>query len=140
MKVRGFQVAPAELEAHLLLNPYVADVCVVGVPDDYSGELPMAFIVPSAKALELVGKDPKKSEALKAAIAKVLPSVPPTGWQGANHNTSMLLMQRSIINIWLEESNLSMPFRRTHRERLYDPAISGVLTRLTRPLCSCDEF
>lgn len=31
IKVRGFQVAPAELEGHLLDHPYVADVCVVPV-------------------------------------------------------------------------------------------------------------
>ena len=45
IKVRGFQVAPAELEGHLLGHPRVADACVVGVPDEYSGELPMAFVV-----------------------------------------------------------------------------------------------
>lgn len=36
MKVRGFQVAPAELEGCILDHPDVADTCVVGVPDDYS--------------------------------------------------------------------------------------------------------
>ena len=34
IKVRGFQVAPAELEGHLLGHPRVADACVVGVPDE----------------------------------------------------------------------------------------------------------
>ncbi|KAF4565431.1 hypothetical protein EYR36_002002 [Pleurotus pulmonarius] len=48
IKVRGFQVAPAELEGCLLDHPYVADVCVVGVPHSYSGEVPMAFVVPTA--------------------------------------------------------------------------------------------
>ena len=28
--MKGFQVAPAELEALLLQNPYIADVAVVG--------------------------------------------------------------------------------------------------------------
>ncbi|CAK5280617.1 unnamed protein product [Mycena citricolor] len=45
LKVKGFQVAPAELEGHLLMHPWVVDSCVVGVPDDYSGELPLAFVV-----------------------------------------------------------------------------------------------
>ena len=36
MKVRGFQVAPAELEGCILNHPDVSDTCVVGVPDDYS--------------------------------------------------------------------------------------------------------
>ncbi|KAI0657467.1 acetyl-CoA synthetase-like protein [Cubamyces menziesii] len=52
VKVRGFQVAPAELEGHLLTHPDVADSCVVGIPDPYSGELPFAFVVlrPDASA------------------------------------------------------------------------------------------
>ncbi|KAI0341125.1 hypothetical protein BDW22DRAFT_1346420 [Trametopsis cervina] len=45
IKVKGLQVSPAELERHLLIHPDVADVGVVGVPDDYAGELPVGFIV-----------------------------------------------------------------------------------------------
>jgi acyl-coenzyme A synthetase/AMP-(fatty) acid ligase len=37
MKVRGFQVAPAELEGCLLDHPDVGDACVVGVKDEFSG-------------------------------------------------------------------------------------------------------
>ena len=47
IKVKGLQVAPAELEAFLLTHPYVADVAVIPVPDDRAGELPKAFIVKS---------------------------------------------------------------------------------------------
>ena len=43
--MRGYQVAPAELEALLLSNPLVSDVAVIQVPDDESGELPCAYIV-----------------------------------------------------------------------------------------------
>ncbi|KAH9980137.1 amp dependent CoA ligase [Lactifluus volemus] len=50
LKVRAFQVAPAELEGHLLRHTDIADVCVVGIPDEYSGELPFAFVVLSANA------------------------------------------------------------------------------------------
>lgn len=39
------QVAPAELEAILIEHPGVADAAVVGIPDEISGELPLAFIV-----------------------------------------------------------------------------------------------
>lgn len=46
IKVKGFQVAPAELEALLLTHPDVGDVAVVGRPDDRSGEVPVAHIVP----------------------------------------------------------------------------------------------
>lgn len=38
-------MAPAELEDILLGHEAVKDVAVIGVPDDYSGELPKAFIV-----------------------------------------------------------------------------------------------
>ena len=69
MKVRGFQVAPAELEGHLLNHSFVSDVCVVGVPDEYSGEVPFAFIVPSAKASERIARGEEKL--VKVQIAKV---------------------------------------------------------------------
>lgn len=45
IKVKGFQVAPAEVEAELLGLPGVADAAVIGVPDDEAGERPMAFVV-----------------------------------------------------------------------------------------------
>ena len=45
---QGLQVAPAELEAHLLSHPAVSDVAVIAVPDDAAGELPKAFVVKSS--------------------------------------------------------------------------------------------
>ena len=45
IKVKGLQVAPAELEAVLLEHPKVADSGVVGVKDARAGQLPRAFIV-----------------------------------------------------------------------------------------------
>lgn len=71
MKVRGFQVAPAELEGHLLDYPYVSDVCVVGVPDEFSGEVPMAFVVPSSKAKEIIKTGSQGVLEVKKAICKV---------------------------------------------------------------------
>ncbi|MEZ5714150.1 MAG: AMP-binding protein [Paracoccaceae bacterium] len=52
VKYKGFQVAPAELEAELLTHPAIVDAAVIGVPDAEAGELPMAFIVaaPGAQA------------------------------------------------------------------------------------------
>ena len=47
IKYKGFQVAPAELEAELLTHTEIADVAVIGIPDDDAGELPMAFVVPA---------------------------------------------------------------------------------------------
>jgi len=48
IKYKGFQVPPAELEALLVTHPEVADVAVIGIPDDEAGELPKAFIVRAA--------------------------------------------------------------------------------------------
>lgn len=45
IKYKGFQVAPAELEALLLAHPAVADAAVVGRPDDEAGEIPVGFVV-----------------------------------------------------------------------------------------------
>jgi acyl-CoA synthetase (AMP-forming)/AMP-acid ligase II len=45
IKVRGFQVAPAELEGVLTSHPEIVDAGVIGVPDDASGELPRAYVV-----------------------------------------------------------------------------------------------
>jgi acyl-CoA synthetase (AMP-forming)/AMP-acid ligase II len=46
IKYKGYQVAPAELEAVLLGHPEIADAAVIGVPDTDSGEeLPKAFVV-----------------------------------------------------------------------------------------------
>ncbi len=45
IKVKGFQVAPAEVEAELLGLPGVADAAVIGVADDEAGERPLAFVV-----------------------------------------------------------------------------------------------
>ena len=45
IKFKGFQVAPAELEALLLTHPKIRDVAVVRSPDEEAGEVPKAFIV-----------------------------------------------------------------------------------------------
>ncbi|KAK4498053.1 hypothetical protein PRZ48_010709 [Zasmidium cellare] len=44
IKVRGIGVAPAELEDLLLGHPAIEDVAVLGIPDDYSGEVPKAYV------------------------------------------------------------------------------------------------
>ncbi|WP_419847359.1 AMP-binding protein [Candidatus Poriferisocius sp.] len=62
IKVKGFQVAPAELEALLLDHPQITDAAVVGRPDDESGEVPLAFVVAAPdSALD--------EEAVKAFVA-----------------------------------------------------------------------
>ncbi|MGE0158924.1 MAG: AMP-binding protein [Gemmatimonadales bacterium] len=45
IKFKGFQVAPAELEAVLLTHPRIKDAAVVRSPDEEAGEVPKAFVV-----------------------------------------------------------------------------------------------
>jgi acyl-CoA synthetase (AMP-forming)/AMP-acid ligase II len=45
IKVKGFQVAPAELEALLRTHPQVADAAVIGRADERAGELPVGYVV-----------------------------------------------------------------------------------------------
>ncbi len=51
LKVSGYSVFPAEVEAIIYRHPAIAEVGVVGVPDEYRGEDPVAFVVlkPEAK-------------------------------------------------------------------------------------------
>jgi len=44
IKVSGFQVAPAEIEAVLHGHPAVIDCAVFGVPDERAGEIPVAAV------------------------------------------------------------------------------------------------
>jgi len=54
IKYKGYQVAPAELEAVLLTSPDVADAAVIGVYDERGDEVPKAFVVraPGSSAAE----------------------------------------------------------------------------------------
>ncbi|CAK5270878.1 unnamed protein product [Mycena citricolor] len=56
IKNKGFQVSPAELEAHLLGMDVVLDAGVIGKPDARAGEVPVAFIVLSASG---AAEDPR---------------------------------------------------------------------------------
>ncbi len=67
IKVKGFQVAPAELEALIVTHPAVADVAVIGVDDAEAGELPKAFVV-------LKPEQSLTIEALQAFVASHLAS------------------------------------------------------------------
>lgn len=47
IKYKGFQVAPAELEALLITHPDINDVAVVAMKEEAAGEVPVGFVVKS---------------------------------------------------------------------------------------------
>ncbi|MFF8192396.1 4-coumarate--CoA ligase family protein [Streptomyces bobili] len=53
IKYKGFQVAPAELEALLLTHPGIADAAVVGEYNDDGNEVPHAYVVRQPTAPDL---------------------------------------------------------------------------------------
>jgi acyl-CoA synthetase (AMP-forming)/AMP-acid ligase II len=67
IKVRGHQVAPAELEALLATHPAVADAAVLGREDPDDGEVPVAVVVPRP------GADPDPAGLLAWVAARVSP-------------------------------------------------------------------
>ena len=67
IKVKGFQVAPAEVEGELLLLSGISDAAVIGVPDDDAGEVPIAFVVGTAGAAQ-------DQSAIQAALRQRLAS------------------------------------------------------------------
>jgi acyl-CoA synthetase (AMP-forming)/AMP-acid ligase II len=65
IKVSGFQVAPAEIEAVLHGHPSVVDCAVFGVPDERAGEVPVA-------AVQLDPDRPASAEELEKVVAESL--------------------------------------------------------------------
>jgi acyl-CoA synthetase (AMP-forming)/AMP-acid ligase II len=65
IKCRGYQVAPAQLEAELALHPAVADAAVVPRPDEEAGERPVAYgpALPDAAA-----GDPRVARAPRGVV------------------------------------------------------------------------
>ncbi|GAA2939800.1 AMP-binding protein [Kitasatospora cinereorecta] len=57
IKYKGYQVAPAELEALLLTHASVADAAVIGVRDADGNEVPKAYLVRRPSAQDLTADD-----------------------------------------------------------------------------------
>ncbi|MBT2440898.1 4-coumarate--CoA ligase family protein [Streptomyces sp. ISL-36] len=57
IKYKGFQVAPAELEALLLTHDGVADAAVIGVYDEDGNEVPKAYVVRHPGTTDLSADD-----------------------------------------------------------------------------------
>jgi len=56
IKYKGFQVAPAELEAVLQAHSDIADAAVIPSPDEEAGEVPKAFVVRAPHAADLTAE------------------------------------------------------------------------------------
>jgi acyl-CoA synthetase (AMP-forming)/AMP-acid ligase II len=65
IKYKGFQVAPAELEAILVTHPGVSDAAVIPSPDEEAGEIPKAFVV--------LNSDVSTDELMEFVAGKVAP-------------------------------------------------------------------
>ena len=69
----GFKVYPRRIEDALYQHSAVAEVCVVGVPDEYRGEAPKAFVRlkegQEATALELIAFLRPKLSKLELPVA-----------------------------------------------------------------------
>ncbi|WP_329208493.1 4-coumarate--CoA ligase family protein [Streptomyces sp. NBC_00683] len=57
IKYKGYQVAPADLEALLLTHESVADAAVIGVYDSEGNEIPKAYVVRQPAAQDLTADD-----------------------------------------------------------------------------------
>lgn len=60
IKFKGYQVAPAELEAILINHPKIKDAGVVGLPDELVGERPLAFVVKKEEVTSITEEEIKK--------------------------------------------------------------------------------
>lgn len=100
IKVKGFQVAPAELEALIRDFPDVQDAAVVGIPHPTQGEVPRAYIVPKAgkqlnteKLADFVAGKVAQYKHLKGGI-EIVESIP--------KNTTGKILRRVIKENYLK--------------------------------------
>lgn len=99
IKVKGNQVAPAELEGVIRSFPGVADAAVIGIPHKTSGEVPRAYIVAehglNVKELnEFVNEKVARYKQLKGGIA-VVESIP--------KNPSGKILRKELKEAYLKE-------------------------------------
>ncbi|TPX04564.1 long-chain fatty acid--CoA ligase, partial [Schumannella luteola] len=96
----GETVAPAEIEAVLLEHPAVAEACVVGVPDETWGEVPVAWIVPARGALvdddEVIAHCAASLARFKVPTQlRLVPQLPRT--------SNSKVKRRELLDRWLAE-------------------------------------
>ena len=69
--MKGNQVAPSELEGYLLSHRDVADAAVIGIPHEYAGEVPLAFVVLKQEVAKVVVRDAIVAEEARAKLYQV---------------------------------------------------------------------
>ena len=121
IKVSGFQVAPAEIEAVLHGHPAVLDCAVFGVPDARAGEVPVAAVqvdpsspVPPDELRELVARMLATYKQLRdVVVVDAIPRLP-----------SGKVLRRTLRDEWLAGREARAP------ERSAPPRSTGtVVTR-----------
>uniref|UniRef100_A0A2H8TDR8 Luciferin 4-monooxygenase n=1 Tax=Melanaphis sacchari TaxID=742174 RepID=A0A2H8TDR8_9HEMI len=100
IKYKGYQVAPAELEALLLTHPEIKDVAVIGLPNLEAGELPMAFVVKSLNStinekdiVQFVHKNVSAQKRLRGGV-RFVNSIP--------KNPSGKILRRVLKNLYYQ--------------------------------------
>ncbi|MCO5549697.1 hypothetical protein L7F22_003170 [Adiantum nelumboides] len=111
IKYKGFQVAPAEIEAMLLTHPKVADSAVIGVykPSEAT-ELPRAYIVPRQDA----GIDLKNKEQVQAFSEEV------RQWFDSKVANHKKLRGGICVESIIQKSPSGKILRRLYRDRILE--------------------
>ena len=82
IKYKGYQIAPAELEALLLTHPAIVDAAVIPLADEEAGEVPKAFVVASGpiasnEVIQFVAEHVAPYKAVRAVeIVEEIPKSP----------------------------------------------------------------
>nr|BDR24742.1 acyl-CoA synthetase 5 [Cryptomeria japonica] len=106
IKYKGFQVAPAELEAILLSHPSVDDAAVVPLADEEAGEIPAACVVKKAGGTESEDDMLKFVASQVASYKKVrvlhfVPSIP----KSSSGKILRRLVRDNLLNLTKAASN-----------------------------------
>ncbi|MEU6069128.1 4-coumarate--CoA ligase family protein [Streptomyces sp. NPDC047082] len=94
IKYKGFQVAPAELEALLLTHPGIADAAVIGVYNEDNNEVPHAHVVRQPTAGDLTENEVMAYVAERVAPYKRVRQV--TFIQGVPRAASGKILRREL--------------------------------------------
>ena len=146
IKVKGMQVAPSELEGYLLSDPDVADAAVIGVPDEYSGELPRAYVVLKPEAAAAVKDDEGLTRQIKARLYQVSRLGGVVSWRERKRGLTVHHLggrethrRRPSTNVSRVGSSSSTRYPRTRAERSsVAPSESTVSGRARKPARVCD--